>query len=132
MSGCVTSYSNHNFIIDAKETISQKPASEFPVQVIYPYDSYGIFYILNAPKSVELTLDKSGKAKLQIAEFYNPHIVIGSTIFILDEKIFSNGGTPKKIPYIKDEKDYQRYRKTYNAYNLPFKQYPEVDIGLLK
>ncbi len=77
-------------------------------------------------------MDKDGRLEIDIAEFYRAQLVIGSTVFGLDEKIIKSGGVPFKAPYRKDNEQYKRDRELYNALNLPEKKYPEVDIVIEK
>ena len=130
--GCISFHSNQNFVIVAIETDSHKPAGGYPVRIVYPYDHYGVFYYLNAPKPVNLKLEANGSVETQIADFCKPHLVVGSTIFILDEIILDHGGKPHKVAYNKTYKSYQKSKEIYGIYQLPSKKYPEVDVEIIK
>jgi hypothetical protein len=126
--GGVKFYDTHPCIIVAELTDSHSPAANYPIRIVYPYDHYGVFYIWNAPDPVESYLDDHGRIEIDIADFYRPQLVIGSTVFRLDGEIIKSGGLPSKFPYRKDNELYKVDRETYNALKLPLKKYPEVDV----
>ena len=128
--GGVKFYRQHTCEIIGKQSNSDFRAEKFPFRIVYPYDHYGVFYIWNAPKPVEGWLDNQGRIKIQIASFYQPTLIVGSTIFRLDEEILKNGGIPYKSPYRKDDEQYKRDRELYKVLKLPLQKYPEVDVEI--
>jgi len=125
--GGVSFYSTNTYTIYAKQTETGIPAESYPIRLIYPYDHYGVFYIWNAPNAFESFLNKQGQLEINISKFYHPQLVVGSTIFYLDESFFENGEQPFK-KYQKNDDQYKRDRDAYKMLKLPATKYPEVDI----
>ena len=128
LGGCLASYRNVTCVLAARETGNNIAAANYPVRVIYPYDHYGVLYVWNAPKAAEAQLDENGRVTMQISTFHSPHLVVGSTVFKLDETVIKNGGAPFKFPYRSTEEQYQRTRSLFKAYHLPSTRYPEVGV----
>ena len=110
--GGISFHKSHPYVIIAKQTDSTLPAANYPFRIIYPYDHYGVFYIWNAPDTVEGKLDRNGRTEIDIANFYKPRLVVGSTVFGFDEKIIQKGGIPFKFPYRKNDEQYEYHDET--------------------
>jgi hypothetical protein len=130
--GGMSFYSTNLYVITAIQTDSGLPAMSYPVRLIYPYDHYGIFYIWNAPRPFESFLDKQGQLEIPISSFSHPQLVVGSTVFTLNDDFFKEGKQPFKHPYPKDDERYRRDREAYVSLKLPATKYAEVDIVLEK
>jgi hypothetical protein len=128
VTGCFSFYSTHDCTIAATVVGSETPAANFPFRVVYPYDSYGVFFFLNAPSPLEGSLDEKGRVRIKVANFYEPDLVVGSTMFNLNEVIITSGGKPFKFPYRNDEQLYKTIKELYPLYKLPEFRYPEVDV----
>jgi hypothetical protein len=129
--GGVSFYSTNTYTIYAKQTKTGTPAENSPIRLIYPYDHYGVFYIWNAPSAFESFLNKQGQLEIKISKFYHPQLVVGSTIFFLNESFFEKGEQPFK-EYQENDDRYKRDRDAYNMLKLPATKYPEVDIVIKK
>lgn len=125
--GGVSFYSTNTYTIYAKQTETGAPAESYPIRLIYPYDHYGVFYIWNAPSAFESFLNKQGQLEIKISKFYHPQLVVGSTIFFLNESFFEKGEQPFK-DYKKNDDRYKRDLDAYKTLKLPATKYPEVDI----
>jgi len=118
--------------LSVRETNNNIAAAKYPVRIIYDYDHYGVLYIWNAPRTTEAHLDEDGRVTMKISNFYHPSLVVGSTIFVLNEAIIKNGGVPRKFRYSSTDEQYQEDRNSFKSYQLPPMRYPEVDVVISK
>ncbi|MGD0280478.1 MAG: hypothetical protein ABSC11_14420 [Smithella sp.] len=130
--GGYISYNTYKYEIIAKETNTGRPAANYPMRIVYPYDHYGVFCHWNSPNPVDAILDDQGRTKVDIANFYQPHLVVGSTIFCIGENTLKKGGTPSKFNDSQKPEHYKMRREHLKNYKLPVEQYPEVDVVIEK
>ncbi len=134
LAGCggYISYNTYRYEIIAKESNTGRPAANYPIRIVYPYDHYGVFYHWNSPNPFDAILDDQGRTKVDIANFYHPHLVVGSSVFRLEDDTLENGGIPLYFNYSRDPEYYKKYREEFKIYKFPVKQYPKVDVVIEK